>query len=80
MGRTKLREISRPVTFPFFKCPACNALYQVVRAEAGPESSGGEIQCRVCGGPYAQSFQIASRSRRLFTFSIGTIIPCCYFG
>ena len=37
-----------------FKCPHCDALYQVVKAEAGPETSiDGEIPCRICGGPLA---------------------------
>jgi bifunctional non-homologous end joining protein LigD len=29
------------------------AVYQVVRVEAGPETSDGEIACRVCGSPLA---------------------------
>jgi hypothetical protein len=45
--------MARPVTNPFFKCPNCNALYQVVRVETLPETSDGEIACRVCGGPLA---------------------------
>ena len=36
-----------------FKCPHCDALYQVVKAEAGPETIDGDIACRVCGGPLA---------------------------
>jgi predicted Zn finger-like uncharacterized protein len=34
-----------------FTCPNCNALYQVVRQEAGPETANREITCRACGGP-----------------------------
>jgi len=34
-----------------FTCPTCNALYQMVRQEAGPETVNREITCRVCGGP-----------------------------
>jgi len=34
-----------------FHCPNCNALYQVVKVEAGPETINREITCRVCGGP-----------------------------
>jgi predicted Zn finger-like uncharacterized protein len=34
-----------------FNCPNCNAQYRLVRAEAGPESSNGRIECRHCGGP-----------------------------
>ena len=32
---------------------AASALYQVIRAEAGPESGDDEIPCRVCGAPLA---------------------------
>ena len=32
-------------------CPHCDTQYRLVRAEAGPESSGGRIECRKCGGP-----------------------------
>jgi hypothetical protein len=34
-----------------FNCPQCNALYQVVRGEAGPETVDREIACRACGAP-----------------------------
>jgi hypothetical protein len=34
-----------------FNCPICNAFYQVVRVEAGPETKDREITCRACGGP-----------------------------
>ena len=34
-----------------FNCPYCNALYQVVKVEAGPETVDREITCRSCGGP-----------------------------
>jgi hypothetical protein len=33
------------------KCPNCKALYELVRVEAGPETSNGEPTCQVCGGP-----------------------------
>jgi hypothetical protein len=36
---------------PLFRCPSCNALYQVVKAEAGPETVALEIACRVCSRP-----------------------------
>ena len=36
---------------PFFKCPNCEALYHIVKVEAGPQSADREITCRVCGGP-----------------------------
>jgi hypothetical protein len=35
-----------------FHCPNCNALYQVVKVEAGPETLNREITCRSCGGPF----------------------------
>jgi transcription elongation factor Elf1 len=34
-----------------FNCPNCNATYQVVKQEAGPETVYSEITCRACGGP-----------------------------
>ena len=35
---------------PLFNCPSCEALYQVVEAEAGPESADRDVTCRKCGG------------------------------
>jgi hypothetical protein len=37
---------------PTYFCPNCNALYQIVRVEAGPETAYREITCRDCGGPF----------------------------
>jgi predicted Zn finger-like uncharacterized protein len=37
-------------TVPLFNCPSCEALYQVVEAEAGPETVHGDVPCRKCGG------------------------------
>jgi predicted RNA-binding Zn-ribbon protein involved in translation (DUF1610 family) len=34
-----------------FHCPNCNALYQIVRQEAGPETIDKGITCRSCGAP-----------------------------
>jgi hypothetical protein len=34
-----------------FNCPNCNALYQIVKVEAGPETVDTQITCRVCGAP-----------------------------
>ena len=45
--------MARPTTVQFFTCASCDALYQVVKAEAGPETRDGEIACRVCGAPLA---------------------------
>jgi hypothetical protein len=36
---------------PFFKCRNCDALYHIVKIEAGPESADREITSRACGGP-----------------------------
>ena len=37
-----------------FHCPNCNALYKVVKVEAGPETPDVEVvTCRSCGGPLA---------------------------
>jgi hypothetical protein len=42
---------SRPSLFNTFTCPNCQALYQIVKVEAGPETDSREIVCRACGGP-----------------------------
>ena len=34
-----------------FHCPNCNALYKLVKVEAGPETPDAEITCCICGGP-----------------------------
>jgi hypothetical protein len=41
----------RSPAFNPFTCPNCDALYQVVKVEAGPETDNREITCRACGGP-----------------------------
>ena len=41
----------RPASFSSFTCPHCQALYQVVKAEAGPESVDRAVPCRSCGEP-----------------------------
>ena len=43
----------RPPAFNQFTCPNCGAFYQVVKAEAGPETDNREINCRACGDPLA---------------------------
>ena len=40
-----------PTNRPFFKCPNCDALYQIVKVEADPKSADREITCIACGGP-----------------------------
>ena len=48
--------MARPVRNPFFKCPNCNALYQVIKVESGPETiTDQEVPCRACGAPLAAS-------------------------
>ena len=36
---------------PRFTCPNCQALYDVVKVEAGPETTLQEVTCLSCGGP-----------------------------
>jgi hypothetical protein len=46
--------MARPLRKPFFKCPDCAALYQVIGVESGPEmTTDQEVPCRICGGPLA---------------------------
>ena len=32
-----------------FACPSCDALYELVKVEAGPETVDCEVACRSCG-------------------------------
>jgi predicted Zn finger-like uncharacterized protein len=41
----------RPRSFNSFTCPNCQALYQIVKVEAGPETALREVTCLSCGGP-----------------------------
>jgi len=34
-----------------FFCPNCDALFELVKIEAGPETDNREITCRNCGAP-----------------------------
>jgi transcription elongation factor Elf1 len=43
----------RPPLFNSFTCPNCEALYQIVKVEAGPETDSRAIACRACGAPLA---------------------------
>jgi predicted Zn finger-like uncharacterized protein len=36
-----------------FTCPHCQALYEIVKVEAGPETTLQEVTCLSCGGPLA---------------------------
>ena len=49
-GRSVREHSTLSVTF---NCPSCDALYQVVKAEAGPETAFADVSCRVCGEPLA---------------------------
>jgi hypothetical protein len=40
----------RPPSFNSFTCPNCQALYHVVKVEAGPETDFQDVACRVCRG------------------------------
>ena len=56
MGRLKAASGRRcdmpdPNSVPLVHCSNCQALYQVVKAQAGPETVDLEIACRVCNGP-----------------------------
>ena len=52
---------------PSFHCPNCNALYQVVKVEAGPETGYRAINCRACGAPLPP--REASSSSSIFCFA-----------
>jgi hypothetical protein len=34
-----------------FNCVDCDALYHLIKVEAGPETADREINCRACGAP-----------------------------
>jgi hypothetical protein len=34
-----------------FNCVNCNALYHLIKGEAGPETVDRELTCQVCGAP-----------------------------
>jgi hypothetical protein len=42
--------MSNPLSVPF-KCPNCEARYEVVRIEEPPRSTDREVTCLSCGGP-----------------------------
>ena len=41
-----------PTDKPFYFCPNCNALYEIVKVKAGPESEHRRITCQVCSAPF----------------------------
>ncbi len=40
-----------PPSFISFTCANCQALYHVVKVEAGPETTEAEVTCCACGAP-----------------------------
>ena len=42
----------RPPSFISFTCPNCQALYQLIRHEVGPETDNCGITCRDRGAPF----------------------------
>jgi hypothetical protein len=42
----------RASSFGSFICANCNALYQLVRGDAGPETQNRQITCCNCGAPF----------------------------
>jgi predicted Zn finger-like uncharacterized protein len=40
-----------PTDKPLYFCPNCNAVYQIVKAEARPETAVQEVKCRACNAP-----------------------------
>ena len=44
--------VRRPPTSISFTCPNCQALYHVVKGEAGPETVDKNVACRACGAPF----------------------------
>jgi hypothetical protein len=45
------RDMPDPNSVPLVHCSNCQALYQVVKAQEGPETVDLEIACQVCKGP-----------------------------
>jgi hypothetical protein len=41
----------RPPSYYSFICPNCQAFYDLVKVEAGPETTIEELKCLSCGGP-----------------------------
>jgi hypothetical protein len=43
--------MSDPTAIPLYRCPSCFALYQVIKAQAGPDTVDLKIACQVCNWP-----------------------------
>jgi hypothetical protein len=55
-----------------FTCPNCGALYQLVRAEGGPEAVQDEPTCGSCGSPFpARAGKFVLKYFRRIDFRIG---------
>ena len=52
----------RSAAFDAFACPNCDALYQLVKGEAGPETLDRALMCRACGGPLPGRKEISCSS------------------
>jgi len=50
-GLERVMAGGRPPSFYSFTCPNCQALYHIVKVEAGPETNDRELACRSCGAP-----------------------------
>jgi predicted Zn finger-like uncharacterized protein len=55
-----------------FKCPNCGTLYQVIKADAGPETVDAQVSCRTCGaalksrdGPFVLKYFLIWNPRQL---------------
>jgi predicted RNA-binding Zn-ribbon protein involved in translation (DUF1610 family) len=51
IGHSRGGRIMAAAVKASFICPNCNALYRMVRQEAGPETVDRQITCRACGAP-----------------------------
>jgi hypothetical protein len=53
LGKKLIRMLMpSPNAPPFYRCPNCKALYQVVRTKGGPETVNLEAACGICKGPF----------------------------
>jgi hypothetical protein len=45
------QTIMHGTTTTQFNCTKCNALYHLIKAEAGPETVDRDLNCQACGAP-----------------------------
>jgi hypothetical protein len=48
----RARRMPDPNSTPLFRCSGCFALYQVMKAEAGPETVDLKVACKICSAPF----------------------------